>query len=696
MKNLLTAGLLAISPLYFSQQMNYPNTPQGEHQDTYFGTQIADPYQWLENDHAPETKAWVDHQIDFTNQYMDKIPFRNEIKNRLSKKWNYEKQTAPFKEGKNKFFYKNNGLQAQSVLYKIAPNGQAEVFLDPNKFSEKGTTSLGQVSFSPSGQYVAYCISEGGSDLQKIVLMDVETKTEIGTRLEYIKFSGISWQGEQGFYYSSYGKPEGSDLSAKMTNHKVFFHTLGQTQSQDQLIKGGADFPRRYLSAYVTHDQHYLILRAANNTKGNEIYIKDLKKNSDFLAVQTGFDFDSHMVHNVGSTFFVETNKNANNNQLMSFKLGENKPWQSVIPETKEVLNVSTDETYFYASYLVDATEKIFQYDLNGQRIREVKLPGIGSVGGFSAEKDEDVYFNFTNQITPSSIYKFNPKDGSYQKYFSPKIDFKSEDYITEQVFYTSFDGTKIPMTISYKKSMQKNGQNPTILYAYGGFNISMTPNFAISRAIWMEMGGIYAVANIRGGGEYGQKWHDAGRLFNKKNCYQDFAAAGEYLKAKNYTSKGFLAIEGGSNGGLLVGTTMALKPDLCQVAIPHVGVMDMLKYQNFSSGAGWAYDFGTSKDSKEMFDYLKSYSPLHNLKANTCYPATLVTTGDHDDRVVPAHSFKFAAELQKQQACAQPTLIRISKDAGHGAGKSTQQVIDENADIMAFALQNMGVKSIK
>ncbi|MDE5431882.1 prolyl oligopeptidase family serine peptidase [Elizabethkingia meningoseptica] len=683
-----------------SNVLKYPETKKVSHTDTYFGTQVSDPYRWLEDDRAEDTKAWVQQEVKFTQDYLAQIPFRDQLKKQLMDIWNYEKISAPFKKGKYTYFSKNDGLQAQSVLYRKDAAGKTEVFLDPNKFSEKGTTSLASVSFNKKGTLVAYSISEGGSDWNKIIILDAETKKQLDETLLDVKFSGISWLGDEGFFYSSYDKPkEGSVLSGMTDKHKVYFHKLGTKQSQDELIIGGDKFPRRYIGAYVTDDQRYLVVSAANATNGNELYIKDLKNKTDFIPIITGFDSNVNVADTDGDTLYLFTDKDAPNKRLVKTTIQNPKAetWKDVIAETSEPLEINTGGGYFFATYMKDAIDQVKQYDKNGKLVRAIKLPGSGNASGFGGEKTEkDLYYSFTNYTTPPTIFKYNVTTGNSEVYQKPKVKFNPENYVSEQVFYTSSDGTKIPMMISYKKGLKKDGKNPTILYSYGGFNISLQPAFSVVNAIWMENGGIYAVPNIRGGGEYGKKWHDAGTKMQKKNVFNDFIAAGEYLQKNGYTSKEYMALSGRSNGGLLVGATMTMRPDLAKVAFPGVGVLDMLRYNKFTAGAGWAYDYGTAEDSREMFEYLKSYSPVHNVKAGTCYPSTMVITSDHDDRVVPAHSFKFGSELQAKQSCKNPVLIRIETNAGHGAGRSTEQVVAENADLLSFALYEMGIKSLK
>ncbi|WP_290699831.1 prolyl oligopeptidase family serine peptidase [Lacinutrix sp.] len=679
--------------------VDYPSTNTVDTINTYFGTEVKDPYRWLENDRSEETMAWVRNQNKATYSYLDNIPFRNELKDRLTKLWNYEKIGSPFKEGDYTYFYKNSGLQNQYVIYRYKTTEDpktATVFLDPNDFSSDGTTSLGGTSFSKDGKKLAYAISEGGSDWRKILIMDTETKKIIEDTIVDVKFSGMSWYKNEGFYYSSYDKPKGSELSAKTDQHKVYYHKLGTSQKEDKIIYGNtSEEKHRYIYGSVTEDNKYLLISPRVSTSGNKLYIKDLTvPNAPLLEIIGNTDNDTYLLENVGSKLFLVTNLNAPNQKIVTVDASNPTPenWVDFIPETKNVLSPSTAGGYFFTEYMVDAVSQIFQYNYNGKLIREVKLPSIGSAVGFGAKKEEkELYYSFTNYITPGSIYKYDIEKGISTLFRKPDIDFNSEDYESVQVFYPSKDGTKIPMIITHKKGVKLNGKNPTILYAYGGFNVSLTPNFSITNAVWMEQGGIYAVANLRGGGEYGKEWHDAGTQLKKQNVFDDFIAAAEYLIAKNYTSSNYLAIKGGSNGGLLVGATMTQRPDLMKVALPAVGVLDMLRYHTFTAGAGWAYDYGTAEDNKEMFEYLKGYSPVHNVKAGVQYPATLVTTGDHDDRVVPAHSFKFAAELQAKQSGKNPTLIRIETDAGHGAGTPVSKTIEQAADVFGFTLFNMG-----
>jgi prolyl oligopeptidase len=683
-----------------SKQMKYPETKKTEVTDTYFGTAVKDPYRWLEDDRAADTKQWVEAQNRVTQDYLAKIPFRNEIKSRLEKLWNYEKYTAPFKEGDYTYFYKNDGLQNQYVLYRQKKGGQPEVFLDPNKFSADATTSLAGIEFTKDGSLAAYQISEGGSDWRKVIILKTADKSIIGDTLRDVKFSGLAWRGNEGFYYSSYDKPaEGSQLSGLTQYHKLFFHKLGTSQKEDQLIYGGDATPRRYIGAGVTDDNRFLVISASKSTTGNELYVQDLsREGSPIVKIVDNFEGNHNVIDNAGSKLYIHTNLNAPNYKVVTVDASNPRPenWKDLIPETKNVLDISTGGGKLFANYLKDATSMVIQYDMDGRSERTITLPGIGSASGFYAKKTEkELYYTFTSYVYPATIFKYNIGSGQSVVWKKSGVDFDPSNYISKQVFYKSKDGTSIPMIITHKKGIELNGQNPTLLYAYGGFGVSITPSFSTSNIVLLEQGGIYAVANLRGGGEYGEKWHLAGTKMQKQNVFNDFIAAAEYLVDKKYTSKNYLAIAGGSNGGLLVGAVMSQRPELFKVAFPAVGVLDMLRYNKFTAGAGWAYDYGTAEDSKEMFDYLVKYSPYHALKPGVSYPATLITTADHDDRVVPAHSFKFAARLQEYHKGTSPTLIRIETNAGHGAGKPTGKIIEEQADKWAFMFYNMGL-SIK
>ncbi|WP_322406696.1 prolyl oligopeptidase family serine peptidase [Idiomarina sp. PL1-037] len=683
-----------------TQSMSYPETRKGDVVDTYFGTEVADPYRWLEDDRSEETENWVKAQNEVTFAHLESIPYREKIETRLTELWNYEKISAPFKEGDYTYFYKNDGLQNQYVVYRQKGDEEPEVFLDPNTFSEDGTTSLAQLTFSDDGSLAAYSISEGGSDWRKIRVIDAETKEQLEEPLVDVKFSGVSWVGNEGFYYSSYDKPEGSELSAKTDQHKLYYHELGTDQADDKLVFGGTDAEKhRYVGGSVTDDDRYLLISAANSTSGNKLFLKDLTDaGSELVTILDHTDSDTRVLDNDGSKLYLVTNLDAPNQRVVTVDASNPAPenWEDFIPETENVLSVSTGAGYIFAEYMVDAVAQVKQYAYNGDMVREVQLPGVGSIGGFSGKKEADeLYYTFTNYSTPSTIYKFDPDQGGSEVYAESGADFDPANYESKQVFYTSKDGTEVPMIITYKKGTKLDGSNPTILYGYGGFNISLTPSFSIANAAWLEMGGVYAVANLRGGGEYGKDWHKAGTKLQKQNVFDDFIAAAEYLIEKDYTSPERLAIRGGSNGGLLVGAVMTQRPELFAVALPAVGVLDMLRYHTFTAGAGWAYDYGTANDSKEMFEYLLGYSPVHNVEEGVAYPATLITTGDHDDRVVPAHSFKFAAELQDKAGGENPQLIRIETNAGHGAGTPVSKTIEQYSDIFGFTLYHMGFEEL-
>ncbi|MGS2718975.1 prolyl oligopeptidase family serine peptidase [Paraglaciecola aestuariivivens] len=714
MKRILLLGILASSMMACTPPQNttktteteqksklisYPDTRKDDVVDTYFSTEVPDPYRWLEDDMSEETAAWVKAQNKVTFDYLSQLSSRDTLEKRLTQLVDYEKFGMPFVEGQYTYFYKNDGLQNQYVLYRQKGDAEPEVFLDPNTFSEDGTVSLGGVFFTEDGSQATYLLSEGGSDWRTAVTIDTETKQEITTRLNDIKFSGIAWRGNQGFYYSSYDKPEGSELSAKTDQHKVYFHKLGTEQASDQLIFGGTEAQKhRYVGADVTEDGQYLLISASNTTSGNKLYLQDLNAtDSQLVAIDEQGNADTYLLDSEADKLYLVTNLNAPNKRVVV--ANANKPqaenWQDLIAETEQVLSPSTAGKFIFAKYMQDAISVVKQFDYKGQLVREVTLPGVGTAGGFSAkEQAKSLYFSFQNYKTSYSIYTLDIKTGEFQLDKQAEIDFNSDQYVSEQVFYSSKDGTKVPMIITHKKDLKLDGTNPTILYAYGGFNISLTPSFNPYIAAWLEQGGVYAVANLRGGGEYGKTWHKAGTQLQKQNVFDDFIAAAEFLIDEKYSSPKRLAIRGGSNGGLLVGAVMLQRPELFAVALPAVGVLDMLRYHTFTSGAGWAYDYGTSADSKEMFEYLLGYSPLHNVKSGVDYPATLITTGDHDDRVVPAHSFKFAAELQSKHTGSNPILIRIETDAGHGAGTPTSKVIEQYADIFAFTLHNMGLEA--
>ena len=683
--------------------MTYPQTEIIPVNDTFFGATVIDPYRWLEDDLDPKTKNWIGKQNENTYNYLSQIPYRETLKKNLEKIWNYERYSAPFNEGNYTYFYKNNGLQNQSILYRQNNNEEAKVFLDPNTFSKDGTSSLSDVSFTKDGSILAIQISEGGSDWRKVIVLNSATKQTIGDTLIDVKFSGISWKGNEGFFYSSYDKPsKGSELSAMTNQHKLFYHKLGTKQSEDLLIFGGSEKPRRYIGGYVTEDERFLVISAATSTNGNELYVKDLGEiDGKITNLVADFKNNNDVVHSEGNTLYILTDMGAPNMRLVKTEYLKDKgfsEWSDVISETKMPLSISTGAGKFFASYMKDACTQLLQYNINGTLEREIALPGKGTAGGLSGKWEENtLYYTFTSYIYPPTIFSYNVSDGASTLFKKAGVQFDPRLYESIQVFYENeIDHTKIPMMITYKKGLKMDGKNPCMLYGYGGFNVNLTPSFSTAMVVWLDAGGIYAVPNIRGGGEYGKDWHDAGIQMKKQNVFNDFISAANYLIKEKYTSSSFLCISGGSNGGLLIGACMTQRPDLFKVALPAVGVLDMLRYHKFTAGAGWAYDYGTADDSKEMFQYLLKYSPYHNLIKGKNYPATMVTTGDHDDRVVPAHSFKFAAKLQSVNDGPNPTLIRIETNAGHGAGKPTNMVIAEYADRFAFALWNMGITEIK
>ncbi|EGQ9919111.1 TPA: S9 family peptidase [Vibrio parahaemolyticus] len=677
--------------------MHYPNTRKDSVVDTYFGHDIADPYRWLEDDRSEETAQWVSGQNSVTFDFLGQIPYRQQIRDLVANSQNYEKYSQPFVRGDYTYFYKNDGLQNQSVLYRRKGEGEAEVFLDPNTFSEEGTTSLGEVSFSKDYRLVAYSISEGGSDWRKIFVIDTETKEQLEPEIVDAKFTSISWLGSKGFYYSSYDKPQGSELSARTEHHKLYYHELGTPQSEDKVIFGEQEAQiHRYVSGTTTTDDRFLIISGAESTSGNRLFYIDLQSDSQaIVTLRDTTQGDTYLIDSQDETLLLYTNLDAPNGKVVSYNT-QTEQWADVIAEQEQPLEISKGGGYLFATYMVDVLSKVQQFTYQGEWIRDVELPGEGTAYGLAGKKEETtLYYTFTNYVTPPTIFSFDVESGASTLYQESKAPFDRNEYESKQVFYTSKDGTQVPMIISYKKGISLDGSAPTMLYGYGGFNISLTPMFSGNVANWLELGGIYAVANMRGGGEYGKAWHNAGTQQQKQNVFDDFIAAAEYLIENDYTSSERLAIRGGSNGGLLVGACMAQRPELFKVALPAVGVLDMLRYHTFTSGEGWKYDYGTSEQSEAMFRYLLGYSPVHNVKEGVQYPATLVTTADHDDRVVPAHSYKFIAELQDKQQGKNPVLIRIDVNAGHGAGMPLSKQIDLTTDVYAFTLYNMGIESI-
>ncbi len=681
--------------------VDYPITTKGDVVDTYFGEQVADPYRWLEDDRSAETEAWVTTQNKTTQNYLKNIPYREEIAKVVRDLLDYERVSAPFTEGGYTYFYKNDGLQNQSLVYRSKDGGEPEVFIDPNKFSDDGTVSLAGLSFSANGLLAAYQTSTGGSDWRQVYVMNTETKELLNDKLDNVKFSGLSWYKNEGIYYSSYDKPEGSELSQKTDQHKLYYHKIGTAQADDVKVFGHTDAEKhRYIGAQVSEDDRFLLVSAANSTSGNRAFLKELSKpNAEWQTVIETIDNDVSMLTSKGDNLYLMTNQNAPNSKIVvvDAKSPGVENWKDLIPETENVLSPSSAGGYIFAEYMVDAISKVYQYNLDGEQLREIELPDIGSAGMNDAKVEEKTsYYTFSNYTTPTTIYSLDIETGESTLFNKPASKFDGSKFVSKQVFYKSKDGTQVPMIITHHKDTKLDGTNPTMLYGYGGFNVSLTPSFSSTVAAWLELGGIYAVPNIRGGGEYGKAWHKAGTQMQKQNVFDDFIAAAEYLIDNKYTSSDYLALRGGSNGGLLVAAVMTQRPELAKVALPAVGVLDMLRYHTFTAGAGWAYDYGTSEQSEEMYKYIKGYSPVHNVKPGVEYPATMITTADHDDRVVPAHSFKFAAVLQEFQEGNNPTLIRIETDAGHGAGTPISKTIEQYADLYGFVLFNMGVQELK
>ncbi|HDY7990726.1 TPA: prolyl oligopeptidase family protein [Vibrio vulnificus] len=678
--------------------MQYIKTRKDPIVDHYFGHAVADPYRWLEDDRSAETTEWVSGQNAITFDYLGQIGFRQQLREQIAASQDYEKSSQPFVHGEYTYFYKNDGLQNQSVLYRRKGDEAAQVFLDPNGFSADGTTSLSGVFFSKDDSLVAYTISEGGSDWRKIFVLNAETGEQIEPEIVDAKFTGVSWLGNQGFYYSRYDKPQGSELSARTEQHKLYYHQLGTPQSDDVLVFGEAEGElHRYVYGQTSEDDRYLVISGHESTSGNRLFYVDLQSDErQIYTLLDHVDSDTHLLDSTDREFLLYTNLDAPNGKVVSVDI-ESGQWRDVIAEQDQPLEVVAAGGYLFATYMVDVLSKVVQYSYQGEKVREITLPGEGTATGLEGKKSQTtLYYTFTNYVTPPTIFSLDVNSGESQVFQESKAPFDRTQFESQQVFYPSKDGTLIPMIISYKKGIELNGKNPTILYGYGGFDVSLTPAFSGMVASWLELGGVYAVANLRGGGEYGKAWHNAGTQLQKQNVFDDFIAAAEYLIEQQYTSSDYLAIRGGSNGGLLVGACMTQRPDLFKVALPAVGVLDMLRYHTFTSGEGWKYDYGTSAQSEEMFQYLLGYSPVHNVKEGTAYPATLVTTADHDDRVVPAHSYKFIAELQEKHQGANPVLIRIDVNAGHGAGMPMSKMIDLSADIYAFTLFNMGITALK
>jgi prolyl oligopeptidase len=700
----LTATLLIILMLSarVNAQLTYPVTKKVDQKDNYFGIEVADPYRWLEDDKSADTKAWVTEQNKVTNDYLSKIPFRQAVKNRLTQLWNFPKSSTPFKAGKNYLVYTNNGLQNQFVLNILRGGYQSApvVFVDPNKLSSDGTANMSTVSPSHDGKYIAYAVSKAGSDWEDIMIKDSDGK-DLPDKIEWVKFSGISWF-KDGFYYSRYDKPDESGvLKGKNEFHKIYYHKVGTQQSQDSLVYVDKDHPLRNFGAGVTDDEDYLFITGSEGTSGNNLMALNLKSaKAQLVTLVNKFDKDYSVIDNDGSKIYVHTNDGASNYKLIMMNADDaSASWVDVIPEDKNVLQeIVVSNNQFVARYMKDATSILKIFSKDGKFIREIPLESIGTVEQLSAsKKSKDFFYALTTFVSPAVIYHYDMSSDKQDVFFQPKMEFDSKNYVTEEVFYTSKDGTKVPMFIVHKKDYVRNGNSPVLLFGYGGFNVSKTPEFKIERLVFLENGGVFAAPCIRGGGEYGEDWHQAGTGLKKQNVFDDFIAAAEYLIKEKYTNSQLIAINGRSNGGLLVGACMTQRPDLFKVAIPTVGVMDMLRYHKFTIGWAWKGDYGSS-DDEANFKNLLSYSPLHNIKAAE-YPATLVTTGDHDDRVVPAHSFKFISTLQEKQKGKNPVLIRIDVNAGHaaatalGSSKPVSKQIEEMTDIFSFIMYNLGMK---
>ncbi len=695
----LIPGLMILVAMSCSDPsgFTYPETRKGTVADTYHGTEIADPYRWLEDDRSEETEAWVEAQNEVTFSHLESIPFRDQLRERMTTLWNYPKMGTPRKEGDLFFYSFNSGLQNQSVIHLTEDlNEEGKVFLDPNQLSEDGTVALSTYSVSNDQKYFGYGVSKGGSDWQEFFIRDIRTGKDLADHLKWIKFSGISWF-RDGFFYSRYEQPEkGSELTGENRNSKVYYHRAGTGQSEDILIYSDGAHPDWMFRTAVTEDEKYMFLSVTESTSGNALAFRKAGTGQEpFIWLDRDFDNDHIPVGNDGSILYLLTNLDAPRYRLVAIDLEnpDSEAWKEVIPEHEiQVLeSASLLGGKIVATYLKDAYHIVRVFDLEGTPVHEVALPGIGSVGGFSGKMKNDIaFFSFSSFNYPPSVFRYHINQNLVELHFSPDVDFDADNYETKQVFYTSKDGTRVPMFIVHRKGIELNGDHPALLYGYGGFNVSLTPSFSTTRAIWLEQGGVFALANIRGGGEYGEKWHKSGTLLRKQNVFDDFIAAAEYLISEDYTSSERLAIYGGSNGGLLIGAVINQRPDLFAAAVPMVGVMDMLRFHKFTIGRFWTVDYGSS-DDPEQFEYLLNYSPLHNISTDKDYPAVLVTTGDHDDRVVPAHSFKYIATLQEKYKGENPVMIRINTDAGHGAGKPTDKVIAEYSDIWSFLFYHTG-----
>ncbi len=700
MKIIVFTILMAITTEIFSQ-IKYPDTKKVDQEDNYFGTIIKDPYRWLEDDNSAETKAWVKEENKVTDDYVSKIPFREKVKKRLEELWNYPKFGSPFKQGDYYYFYKNDGLQNQSVLYRQKGfDAEPEVFIDPNKMTKDGTAAIGTLSFSKNNKYAVYMEAQAGSDWEDAHIINVNDKSLLNHEVHFIKFSGASWKGDEGFYYSRYPAPdEKNKLTTQNQFHKVYYHIVGTPQSDDVLIYEDKEHPLRTINANLSEDEHFLVITTSEGTSGSELWVKDLKNASSknhFILLVKGFDTESNFIDNDGDRLLVRTNDDAPNYKVVSIdpKNPSKENWETIIPERKELLeSAGTAGGKLFLTYLQDASSRVYQTDYKGHNAYEIRMPGIGTAIGFNGyKKDKEIFYSYTSFNSPNTIFRYDLVTKKSTLFRKSDVKVNMDNYETLQSFCTSKDGTKVPMFITYKKGLKLDGNNPVLLYGYGGFNIALTPAFSISNVFFLEQGGVYVQVNLRGGSEYGEDWHKAGMLQNKQNVFDDFIAATEFLIDKKYTNPNKIAIRGGSNGGLLIGAVMTQRPELFKVAIPQVGVLDMLRYHKFTIGWAWATEYGRS-DNKVDFQNLIKYSPLQNLKAGIKYPATLITTGDHDDRVVPAHSFKFAATLQADNDGTNPTLIRIETKAGHGAGKPTSKQIDEAADIWTFVMYNLGME---
>lgn len=680
--------------------IQYPPTKKGEVKDTYFGTVVEDPYRWLEDDNSPETADWVKAQNQLTFGYLSKLPYRDQIKKRLTELWDYPKYGTPFKEAGKYFFYKNSGLQNQNVLYMTSDlSSEPNVLLDPNTLSTDGTAALTSIEVSNDGKYLMYQVAKSGSDWNEIFVKSIETGEMLPDHMLWVKFSGISWY-KDGFFYSAYDKPEaGSELSKANEFQKVYFHKLGTDQKADQLIVNDPKNPKQMFGAGLTDDKRFLLISRSIGTHGNALDFKDLNKtNSGFITLMDQYEYEFNPVDNIGDDIYVRTNYKAPKYRLVKINANhpEEKNWVVVIPENKDVMEaVVMIAGKLVVNFMTDAHSKAEVYSYDGVLDHEIQLPGIGTVSAFSGKKEDNIaYYSYTSFNTPGEIYKYDFTSNQSSLHFRPEVKFNPDDFEVNQVFYASKDGTKVPMFIIHKKGLELNGNNPTLLYAYGGFNISLTPSFSSSRIAFLENGGVYAMANLRGGGEYGEEWHLAGTKLKKQNVFDDFIAAAEYLISQKYTSSEKLAIQGGSNGGLLIGAVTNQRPELFKVALPQVGVMDMLRFNKFTIGWAWAGDYGTSEDNAKMFKYLYDYSPYHTIRKGVAYPAILATTADHDDRVVPAHTFKYMARLQEYNSENKlPLLVRIDSKAGHGAGKPTAKVIEEYTDVWSFVFYHLGMK---